>query len=135
MLSEKQKGRQKEYRKNYKYYITYRWVIQGLKTDFMEAVYCKYMNSKGCDKCGHDFSYYKKCMDHCHKTAAFRNILCHACNSNDNCKNTSGVPNISFTKRNKRWKYKKAIKKVIYEKSFKTKQEAIDYKTQFELVN
>ena len=72
-------------------------------------------------------------MDHEHlngKYGAFRNILCHACNSNDNSSNTSGTPNVH--KHNNVWRYSATKNKIKHRKCFKTKQEAIDYKIFYE---
>ena len=110
--------------------IITRWIKTGLISDDYREVYDRWAGSFECEKCGHDYSYYTKCMDHCHTTGAFRNILCQACNANDNCRNTSGYPNIS--KKRNCWRYRKTIKKVKFSKWFKTKEEAIKYKLEFE---
>ena len=71
-------------------------------------------------------------MDHCHKTGEFRNILCHKCNVNDNCRNKTGYPNISYHKGHNLWVYNRKLKKLKHRKSFKTKYEAIIYKWLYE---
>ena len=107
----------------------WRWKSYGVVGD-LEDIYNKWNNSTSCEKCSHDYSYYKKCMDHCHVSGEFRNILCDACNSNDKVNNTSGYPNIIKNKGG--WTYEKNIKKVRHRKWFKTKEEAIAYKLEFE---
>ena len=106
----------------------YDWKRNGLISNDYDSIYTRYKNSTNCEKCGHDYSYHKKHMDHCHKTGAFRNILCHKCNVNDNCRNKTGYPNICYNKRDKLWYYGRAVKKVKHRKCFKTKNEAIIYK-------
>ena len=49
--------------------------------------------------------------------------------------NTSGVKNISYSKQNKLWRYEKMINKKIFYKSFKTKEEAIKFKEDYEKNN
>ena len=71
-------------------------------------------------------------MDHCHKTGVFRNILCNNCNVNDNCKNTSGTPNIFHCIKKNLWRYKRIVNGKSYEKYFKSYYEAIIYKWLFE---
>tara|TARA_R110002167_G_C12442193_1_gene630948 strand:- start:215 stop:637 length:423 start_codon:yes stop_codon:yes gene_type:complete len=108
------------------------WKYQGLICNDYQSIYKKWKESKNCENCGHDYSYYKKCMDHCHETGKFRNILCHACNVNDRSNNTSGYPNINFNKRANKWIYEKKVKKAKHFKRFKTKYEAIIYKWLYE---
>ena len=107
------------------------WKNVGLIHDDYDMLYDKWFNCKNCEKCGHDFSYWKKCMDHCHVTGLFRNILCLKCNSNLRMDNTSGIPNISIDGGG--WAYRKQIKKVKLYKWFKTKEEAINYKESVEM--
>mgnify|MGYP003639759899 CR=1 FL=1 len=114
--------------KNPKRYTIKRWKELGLISNEYDLIYSRWKNSTNCEKCGHDYSYYRKDMDHCHKTGEFRAILCHSCNSNDNSKNSSGYPNISYDKTGKRWRYVKTIRKIVHIKSFKTKYEAIIFK-------
>ncbi len=49
--------------------------------------------------------------------------------------NTSGIKNIFYNKNCKRWTYQKQIFGNKIEKSFKTKEEAISFKTEYELNN
>ena len=73
-------------------------------------------------------------MDHEHINNVidnFRAILCHKCNVNSCENNTSGYPNINKTVTG--WIYRVTYKKVRHSKTFKTKEEAIAYKTHYEL--
>ena len=109
-----------------------KWISRGLISDDYREVYDRWEGAFECEVCSHDFSYYKKCMDHCHVTGKFRNILCQACNNNNRIDNTSGIPNIYFNKSKKKWSYEKNIKKIRYRKWFNTKEEAIAFKLEFE---
>jgi len=100
---EKNKESIKEYRENNKeYYKEYdkeyrqtdagkksnlisKWKQTGLICDNYEALYEKYINTFECDNCGIElvsgmYGANRRCMDHCHITGKFRNILCHVCN-------------------------------------------------------
>ena len=61
------------------------WKRRGLKADY-EKIYERFLNTSNCDLCNCVLTtdrYTKsttKCMDHCHITGEFRNILCNACN-------------------------------------------------------
>ena len=100
----------------------------GLISNDYNAIYNRWKNSTHCENCGHNYSYWYKCMDHCHLTGVFRNILCHSCNANDRVDNTSGSPNIYWCKVTKRWRYDKTIMGNRILKYFKTKSEAIIFK-------
>jgi ribosomal protein S20 len=88
----KNKEHCKEYDKEYaqtdvgkKVYKISDWRKRGLICDNYEALYEKYINTWECDNCGVELVSgprvsNSKCMDHCHKTGKFRNILCHSCN-------------------------------------------------------
>ena len=54
-----------------------------------------------------------------------------SCNKGNNKSNTSGHKNINYDRHKKRWRFHIQIYKKVICKSFKTKQEAIDYKIQF----
>ena len=62
------------------------WKFRGLQCDYIEELYQHYLLSDQCEKCSVILTEDKKttsttkCMDHCHTTGLFRNILCHACN-------------------------------------------------------
>ena len=82
----------KEYQKEYnqtdagkKTRIISNWKRRGLIHDDYEALYEKYINTWECENCaielvtGHTAPN-RRCLDHCHITGKFRNILCHCCN-------------------------------------------------------
>lgn len=78
------------------------WKKRGLITDNFEEIYQRYISSTNCEKCGNEFKNRRhRCMDHCHSTGAFRNILCTGCNCRTDVKipttNTSGFKHICTT--------------------------------------
>ena len=56
-------------------------------------------------------------------------------NKGDMKNNTSGIKNIRFNQQKDLWRYHKTINKITYEKTFKTFEEALDYKTKFETIH
>lgn len=57
----------------------------GIISDDYEALYEKWKNTTHCEECnvelvGGNNGANRKCIDHDHKTGAFRNIICHICN-------------------------------------------------------
>lgn len=62
------------------------WKRRGVFHEDFNALYDIYLNTHECEECGVTLSNEKKrtsttkCLDHCHETGLFRNILCHACN-------------------------------------------------------
>jgi len=64
-----------------------RWRLRGLISEDYDKIYQRYLSTKECDNCGIELNQEgdyntKKCMDHCHITGEFRNILCNLCNVN-----------------------------------------------------
>ena len=115
------------------------WKHRGLHVEDIDILYKWYLEATNCEKCGVEFVEGKrnrnsKVTDHDHytKTNNFRAFLCLSCNCNDNSRNTSGTPNVYYHKKRNRWFYKKVINKKRHTKWFKTKQEAIDYKEEYE---
>ena len=61
------------------------WKKRGLNIENFEEIYERYTMAIFCEICecvlniegNHNT---KKCMDHCHITGEFRNIVCHYCN-------------------------------------------------------
>ena len=62
------------------------WKKRGLDMDTFYYVYPIYLNTTHCDRCNvlltNDNSGTQKCMDHCHATGMFRNVICRNCNLN-----------------------------------------------------
>ena len=100
------------------------WEKLGLIGDY-ESIYQRYINTTHCDKCGVLFDKINfKCMDHCHKTGKFRNVLCNGCNLNMldrkiSSTNTSGYKNIRYIKKRKLWIFQKYINRERYNKMSK----------------
>jgi hypothetical protein len=62
-----------------------RMKVYGIISDDYEALYEKWKNTTHCEDCnielvGGNNGANRKCIDHDHKTGAFRNIVCHKCN-------------------------------------------------------
>jgi hypothetical protein len=62
------------------------WKKRGVVCDDFDAMYDHYTKTAFCDICRCELSIKKerssntKCLDHCHDTGLFRNILCLSCN-------------------------------------------------------
>ena len=72
-----EKGQKTTFKANWKYF--------GLNMENFEEIYERYKMAIFCDICecvlnveGNDKT--RKCMDHCHLTGEFRNIVCNYCN-------------------------------------------------------
>ena len=106
-----------------------------------EIIYTRYKDSKCCELCGIEYktSFYK-CLDHCHDTGKFRNIICRTCNLNvgkQKINNNTGHNNISKIN-NKRYKlgfyYRVRIERYkvnIFEKTRTTLEKAIECRDKF----
>jgi len=121
------------------------WKHHGIIIKNFDEFYEKFLSTSHCEICQKELTVDKKmthstkCVDHDHNINDRENvryICCNACNSNDKSTNTSGIPNIYYTKRDNRWRFRKTIKGTTYRSPyFKTKEEAIDYKTYFVVDN
>ena len=116
-----------------------KWKSRKIICDDWDALYERFLATTHCENCDvlltADMSRTGKCLDHDHDIKDRENVravLCHACNVNDDGKNTSGVPNVSYCKRNDRWVYRKTVNRVPHQKRFKTKADAIRYKYHYE---
>jgi len=61
-----------------------KWRFRGLISEDIDKIYERYILTEECDNCGillDEDEATKKCMDHCHETGQFRNILCKSCNT------------------------------------------------------
>jgi len=63
----------------------YAWKQMKVICDDWDALYEYYVNCWECENCGVEliegnYGNNKKCLDHCHITGLFRNVLCHSCN-------------------------------------------------------
>ncbi len=59
------------------------WKRRGVIVEYddWEGLYEYYVNTDNCDICKEIFTKKNwRVLDHCHKTGAFRHILCHKCN-------------------------------------------------------
>jgi hypothetical protein len=64
------------------------WKLRGLIHPDYDELYELYLNCKHCEVCRKEFiDSFDKCMDHCHETGLFRQILCRSCNTRDSWKN------------------------------------------------
>ena len=116
-----------------------KWKHQGIICDDWDALHERFMSTTHCENCDvlltTGCGRTGKCLDHDHAIKDRENVravLCNACNLNDKCTNTSGVPNVVYDKRHDRWKYQKIVNRVQHQRYFKTKEEAIRYKYEYE---
>lgn len=118
------------------------WKFQGLKDDY-DKVYDKFINTTNCEKCnvlleGRSMGQSnvvgnKKCMDHDHATGLFRMVVCSRCNTGQpdrkkSVNNTSGHKGLSYDKKKRIWKYRKALNKKTYQIMNKNKITLLTYK-------
>ena len=109
------------------------WRRSGLVGD-LDEIYDRWINTTHCDTCKIELcsgrkGANKKCMDHCHVSGEFRNILCNTCNCQRQLKyknNTSGHPNIQ--KDGDGWRFQKIINKQLYYFCRKSKIDCLCYK-------
>ena len=69
--------------KKHKYNTIYKWKYKGLKEpdETILEIYEGSIMASNCELCGNPFkSLRDRCMDHCHVTGKFRNIVCNKCN-------------------------------------------------------
>ena len=62
------------------------WKRNGVICENFDNLYDYVINCKDCEQCNVELTVDKlttpttRCLDHCHKTGEFRNVLCHSCN-------------------------------------------------------
>ena len=86
---EKAKEYNKEYRKTevgIKSQRISKWKQRDVISDDYDKLYEMYMNTNNCEECNIEliegrYGNNRKCLDHCHKTGEFRNVLCNGCNN------------------------------------------------------
>ena len=136
----------------YKYHKTNKlcdWKRRGVvlrEGETYDIFYDKWVKATHCECCNVelDFSGSGKkgrCLDHDHETGHFRNILCNSCNHKRvtipltlNKTNTSGILNVSKRVRGNHihYLYKRTRNGNTHRKYFKTIEEAIQYKKEYE---
>ena len=59
------------------------WKNRGLICEDYDKLYNYYLSIDECQNCGFQLNQdlsTRKCLDHCHESGEFRNVLCHSCN-------------------------------------------------------
>ena len=74
------------YVENHKELMINKWKKRGLKSEIYGAIYDYYKGVLNCERCSVTLTTGKlcktrKCMDHCHQTGLFRDVICLSCNS------------------------------------------------------
>ena len=108
------------------------WKNRGLISDNYDELYDRYIKSTKCELCNKKYKNTRdRHLDHDHDTHLFRNIVCRMCNTSSKLKqtpitNTSGHKNIQITKYG--YKVQISVNKITYVKTFKTEEEAIEFR-------
>jgi hypothetical protein len=64
------------------------WKRRGVVCENFDNLYEYFINCKECEECDVELTVDRysvrttRCLDHCHKTGRFRNVLCNYCNTN-----------------------------------------------------
>jgi hypothetical protein len=72
--------------KNHNKLMIYKWTRRGVVSDDFQALYELWEATTNCDLCDvlltrSNNRAARKCLDHCHHTGIFRNIVCQRCNT------------------------------------------------------
>ena len=88
--------------------IRAKWKAKGLNMENFDDIYERYIKSTNCELCNKKYKSTKdRCMDHCHKTGEFRNVVCQKCNNNKFDRKPCGKLNeLYITERNRSKKLK-----------------------------
>ena len=87
---EKEKERLRAYGQTEQGKRSYRirkWRHRGIVCENFDNLYDYYINCKDCEHCGIELTVDKRstpttrCLDHCHESGMFRDVLCHSCNT------------------------------------------------------
>ena len=69
--------------KDHKSFRKHQWKKMGLITDNFDELYNRYIHSSQCELCNKIYDKNSnRCLDHCHTTGKFRNVVCRTCNVN-----------------------------------------------------
>ena len=92
-MPHKDPEKRKEYNKQYyqspagkKIYRICDWKKRGVIHQNFDELYEKFINTEYCDLCSVKLTIDRyntsttRCLDHCHETGEFRNVLCNSCN-------------------------------------------------------
>lgn len=116
-----------------------KWKYRGLilrEGETYDTIYDKVYSATNCELCNLSFDENNKPeMDHCHETRYFRKVLCRSCNSKYKQlsrgkykSNKSGHKHIAKRKNGYYSVGKRVNKKILGQREFKSKIDAICYK-------
>ena len=127
--------------KRSKYETIRNWKRRGVVYGDFEELYYIYMRTLNCSHCNKEFkNSYERCLDHCHNTGKFRNVVCRTCNLNLRKQTSTSITGEQYIciKKNKTYKtgycYKIQITrfgKKICEKHRSTLEDAIKCRDNF----
>ena len=74
------------YIENHKKLMIKKWKKRGLISEIYGAIYDYYNGVLNCERCSVTLTTgenckTRKCLDHCHQTGLFRDVICHSCNA------------------------------------------------------